>query len=79
MSTISLLVRSNRYRPTRSGLSLLKRCWSALTDWCEREKLRSRLLDLGDAELRDIGITRGEVDYVSAHRSGDPRGGVSSH
>ena len=78
MDTIYLLVTSNQYVPTRRGLSLSKRYWSALMDWRERKKLRSRLFDLSDAELRDIGITRGEVDYVAANRSEDPRSFVSS-
>ncbi|UWU88976.1 DUF1127 domain-containing protein [Bradyrhizobium sp. CB1015] len=78
MDTISLLFRPDRYRTTRSGVRLIKRCWSALIEWREREKLRSRLSDLSDAELRDIGITRGEVDYASAHPSEDPRGVVSA-
>jgi|EndMetStandDraft_6_1072998.scaffolds.fasta_scaffold77283_2 uncharacterized protein YjiS (DUF1127 family) len=78
MDTIYFLVRLSQTVPTRGGLSLSKRCWSALMDWREREKLRSRLIDLSDAELRDIGITRSEVDYVAANRSDDPRGFVGS-
>ncbi|WP_449381935.1 DUF1127 domain-containing protein [Bradyrhizobium sp. UFLA05-112] len=30
--------------------------------------------DLSDRELVDIGITRGEIDYVASHRGIDPRG-----
>ncbi|WP_249789413.1 DUF1127 domain-containing protein [Bradyrhizobium hereditatis] len=30
--------------------------------------------DLNDMELKDIGITRSEIDYVASHRSSDPRG-----
>jgi uncharacterized protein YjiS (DUF1127 family) len=29
---------------------------------------------LNDFELQDIGITRGEIDYVASNRSIDPRG-----
>ncbi|WP_334379249.1 MULTISPECIES: DUF1127 domain-containing protein [unclassified Bradyrhizobium] len=28
---------------------------------------------LTDSELADIGITRGEIDYVACNRSVDPR------
>ena len=30
--------------------------------------------DLSDSELMDIGITRGEIDYVASNRAIDPRG-----
>ncbi|WP_246738692.1 hypothetical protein [Bradyrhizobium sp. CCBAU 051011] len=29
---------------------------------------------MSDKELMDIGITRGEIDYVASNRSIDPRG-----
>jgi len=32
------------------------------------------LSKLSDTELMDIGTTRGEIDYVAAHRGIDPRG-----
>ncbi|WP_245309892.1 DUF1127 domain-containing protein [Bradyrhizobium jicamae] len=32
------------------------------------------MFDLTDRELQDIGIARGEIDYVASHRSIDPRG-----
>ena len=34
----------------------------------------SDLNDLSDRELTDIGIARGEIDYIAANRSIDPRG-----
>ena len=46
----------------------------AIQEWRKYEKLRARLYDLTDQELMDIGISRGEIDYVAANRSIDPRG-----
>jgi uncharacterized protein YjiS (DUF1127 family) len=43
-------------------------CRHSLPGW------RTDLSELNDRELMDIGITRGEVDYVTASRSIDPRG-----
>jgi uncharacterized protein YjiS (DUF1127 family) len=57
----------------RLGLTFLKRSWRALLEWREGCTLRARLYDLSDRELRDIGITRGEVEHVAANRSKDRR------
>ncbi len=62
--------------PARLGFTFLKSSWGALLEWRKREMLRADLYDLSDRELRDIGITRGEADYVVANRSNDPRGVV---
>jgi len=59
--------------PARPRLTVLGWCWTALRDWQERVLLQERLCDLSDRELRDIGITRGEIDYIAANRSVDPR------
>jgi len=59
---------------TRLGLSLFNRCWGALLERRNRERLRADLCYLSDSELRDMGITRGEIDYVVSNRSIDPRG-----
>jgi uncharacterized protein YjiS (DUF1127 family) len=77
MDTIYLFVRSTDFALARLSLSLLKGCWSVLLDWHVRAQLRARLWDLSDAELRDIGITRGEIEYVVCNRSEEPRGAVS--
>jgi uncharacterized protein YjiS (DUF1127 family) len=42
--------------------------WNAFQEWRKREKLRTQLRRLTDSELADIGITRGEIDYVASHR-----------
>ena len=52
----------------------LMECWGAFQEWRKREKLRAELYGLDDIELRDIGITRGEIEYFASHRSIDPRG-----
>ena len=54
--------------------NLLKRYWSALQEQRNRERLRADLSGLSDRELIDIGISRGEVDYVVSNQSTDPRG-----
>ena len=47
--------------------------WGTFLEWRKREKLRARLCHLTDSELADIGITRGEIDYIASHRDIDPR------
>jgi uncharacterized protein YjiS (DUF1127 family) len=54
--------------------SFFKGYWAALQERRKREKLRADLSCLNDFELNDIGIARGEIDYVVANRSIDPRG-----
>jgi uncharacterized protein YjiS (DUF1127 family) len=63
---------------TRRVSSFFKRHWGAFQERRKRQKLRTKLYDLNDRELRDIGITRGEVDYVASRRSIDPRSAVRS-
>jgi uncharacterized protein YjiS (DUF1127 family) len=62
--------------PARLRLTVFSWSWAALLDWQERVLLRERLCNLSDRELRDIGITRGEIDYVATNRAIDPRGAV---
>jgi uncharacterized protein YjiS (DUF1127 family) len=59
---------------TRRVHSFFKRYWGAFQERRKRERLRADLSDLNDWELQDIGITRGEIDYVASNRSIDPRG-----
>jgi uncharacterized protein YjiS (DUF1127 family) len=53
--------------------SLLEKCRRAIQERRERQRVRVALDYLSDTELRDIGITRGEIDYVACNRSLDPR------
>ena len=54
--------------------SAFKNFWGAFQEWRKWERLRADLCDLSDRELMDIGITRGEIDYVASNRNTDPRG-----
>jgi uncharacterized protein YjiS (DUF1127 family) len=59
---------------TRRVSSFFNRCWGALQERRERQRVRTALCDLSDWELKDIGTTRGEIDYVASNRGIDPRG-----
>ena len=63
---------------TRHVSSFIRGYWDAFQERRQRAKLRASLDDLNDFELRDIGIARGEIDYVAANRSSDPRGILST-
>jgi uncharacterized protein YjiS (DUF1127 family) len=39
----------------------------------QRARLQATLSGLDNRELQDIGISRGEIDYVASNRSFDPR------
>lgn len=56
---------------TRSILSLLKRYWRAFQEQRQRERLGAALSGLNDRELTDIGLTRGEIDYITPQRAID--------
>ena len=49
--------------------SLLGRCWRAFRSWRQRERLRVNLHDLSERELRDIGLTPGDIEYIVAGRT----------
>ncbi len=59
---------------TRRVSSFFKGYWGAFQERRERQRLRAALCDLSDWELKDIGTTRGEIDYVASNRDTDPRG-----
>ncbi|RXH19339.1 DUF1127 domain-containing protein [Bradyrhizobium guangzhouense] len=54
---------------TPSLIGLLKRAWLAFL--ARRQNPQLTLQDLSDRELMDIGLTRGEVDYLSPQRAID--------
>jgi len=56
---------------TRSVLSLLKLYWRAFVERRRRENLRAALSCLDDKQLMDIGLTRGEIDYLTPQRAID--------
>ena len=59
---------------TQRVSSFFKRYWAAFQERRTRQRLRADLSYLNDFELNDIGISRGEIDYVASNRSFDPRG-----
>jgi uncharacterized protein YjiS (DUF1127 family) len=75
MSTIYGAATRNRPLPSAWRLvSFLERHWEAFQERRKREKLRGVLSGLNDQELMDIGISRGEIDYVASNPGIDPRG-----
>ncbi|WP_063683944.1 DUF1127 domain-containing protein [Bradyrhizobium stylosanthis] len=69
---------SARFGLVRFGLDLLTNCRAALRERHERRRVTARLDGLSDMALHDIGISRGEIDYVAANRAVDPRGARSA-
>ena len=68
MSTIRGTTELGPVTARRQVYSPLETYWNAFQEWRKREKLRTQLRRLTDSELADIGITRGEIDYVASHR-----------
>ena len=74
MSTIHETTELGQVTARRQVYSPLEIYWDAFQEWRKRPRLQADLCDLSDRELMDIGITRGEIDYVASHRGSDPRG-----
>ena len=72
MSTIQETTELRPATAKRQVYSPLEAYWNAFQAWRKREKLRTELCRLTDNELADIGITRGEIDYVASNRSISP-------
>jgi uncharacterized protein YjiS (DUF1127 family) len=77
MSTIHETTELGPATARRQVYSPLETYWNAFQEWRKRQRLLANLCDLSDRELMDIGITRGEIDYVASHRGSDPRGILS--
>ncbi|WP_109143467.1 DUF1127 domain-containing protein [Bradyrhizobium sp. SUTN9-2] len=77
MSTIHGTTELGPATARRQVYSPLEAYWNAFQEWRKRRRLLANLCDLSDRELMDIGITRGEIDYVASHRGSDPRGILS--
>ena len=54
---------------TRSVLSLLRGYWRAFQTRRQCARSRASLNDLTERELKDIGLTPGEIDYIIAGRA----------
>ena len=52
----------------RSVLGSLKKYWRAFWERRRLQGSRASLHDLSDRELKDIGVTRAEIDCIAAHR-----------
>jgi uncharacterized protein YjiS (DUF1127 family) len=78
MSTIHGTTELGTATAKRQVYSPLETYWNTFQEWRKRERLRTQLSRLTDSELVDIGITRGEIDYVASNRSIDPTGFRSS-
>jgi uncharacterized protein YjiS (DUF1127 family) len=50
-------------------LSLLGGYWRAFRNWRQRERSRVSLHDLSERELRDIGLTSSDLDYIVTGRA----------
>lgn len=74
MSTIRETTELGPVTARRQVYSPLETYWNAFQEWRKRRRLLTNLCDLSDRELMDIGITRGEIDYLVSHRDCDPRG-----
>jgi uncharacterized protein YjiS (DUF1127 family) len=72
MSTIQTSTELRPATAKRQIYSPLEAYWNTCQEWRKREKLRTELCRLTDSELADIGITRGEIDYVASNRSISP-------
>ncbi|WP_314961426.1 DUF1127 domain-containing protein [Bradyrhizobium cosmicum] len=77
MSTIREITELGPLAVKRQVYSPLETYWNAFQEWRKRRRLLANLCDLSDRELMDIGITRGEIDYLASHPGCDPRGVLS--
>ncbi|HMM92217.1 DUF1127 domain-containing protein [Bradyrhizobium sp.] len=73
MSTIHGFTEPGPATAKRQVYSPFEKYWIAFLEWRKRDARRAQLCHLTDSELADIGITRGEIDYVASHRDIDPR------
>ena len=67
MSTVHEITKLQH--PTTTGRSVyspLEAYWKVFRVWRKRRRLQTELCGLTDHELMDIGITRGEIDYVTS-------------
>ena len=55
----------------RNVPGLLKRYWRAFQERRRRESLGAALSYLSDKDLMDIGLTRGQIDYITPQRAID--------
>ena len=56
---------------TQSILTILKQYWRRLQKRRQRQRLSIALHELSERELTDIGVTRAEIETITAHRTLD--------
>ena len=78
MSTLHGITELGPATAKRQVYSPFEQYWNAFLEWRKRNRLHTQLRHLTDAELADIGITRGDIDYVASHRDIDPRSILSA-
>lgn len=78
MSTTYSETELGRAAPTPRVPTFFKKYCGAFLERRKRRRLLANLNDLSDWELRDIGITRGEIDYVASNPGSDPRAILSA-
>jgi len=64
-------VAASRATATRTILITLKQYWRRLQERRQRQRMRIALYRLSERELKDIGLTRADIEYITAHRSLD--------
>ena len=77
MSTIRGTTALGSVTAKRQVYSPLETYWNAFQEWRKRRRLLTKLCDLSDRELMDIGIMRSEIDYLASHGGCNPRGVLS--
>jgi len=73
MSTIHGITELRPATAKRQVYSPFENYWDAFLEWRKRNRMRTQLCHLTDSELADIGITRGDIDYVVSHQGLDSR------
>ncbi len=63
--------------PSRKRSVFFEDCRRAFQRWRKRERIRAELSSFSDRELRDIGVTRSEIDYIASNNHIEPQGGRS--
>ena len=66
MSTIHEATELKQATAERQVYSPLDIYWDAFQQWRKRERSRTQLCQLTERELTDIGVTRGEIDYIAS-------------
>ncbi|MCA6115475.1 DUF1127 domain-containing protein [Bradyrhizobium sp. WSM 1738] len=77
MSTIRGTTALGSVTAKRQVYSPLETYWNSFQEWRKRRRLLTKLRDLSDRELMDIGITRSEIDYLASQGGCNPRGVLS--